>query len=301
MWTISTEGAKRWEAAGRYLDVGGHRIFVRSEGPKDAPPLLLLHGFPTSSLDWAPVWDALAREHRLIAFDFLGFGFSDKPRDHRYTLMEQATLAEAVALEHGASEPHLLAHDYGVSVGQELLARTREGGRLTVRSCCFLNGGLLPESHRPRTIQKLLASPIGALVARLTSRRLFEKSFSAVFAPATKPSGAELDGYWAAMTRQRGHQLSHRLIRYMADRREHRARWVSVLSHPPGPIALINGSVDPVSGAHLADAVQALNPSLPITRLDGVGHYPQVEAADRVLSAYRSFRDSLSAGSPGVR
>jgi pimeloyl-ACP methyl ester carboxylesterase len=156
-----------------------------------------------------------------------------------------------------------------------------------------LNGGLLPESHRPRFIQRLLASPLGVLVARLISRKRFAKSFSAVFAPATRPSQAELDGYWAAMTHQNGHVLGHKLIRYMEDRRKHRTRWVAVLEHPLVPTALINGSVDPVSGTHLADAVAKLNPSLLITRLDDVGHYPQVEAPERVLEAYRTFRASL--------
>lgn len=294
-WTISTEGAQAWAAAGRHIDVRGHRIFVRTGGSEGAPPLLLLHGFPTSSLDWAPIWDALALEHRLVAFDFLGFGFSDKPRRHVYELMEQANIAEEVAIAHGMTAPHLLAHDYGVSVAQELLARTRDAGRLSVRSCCFLNGGLIPGSHRPRAIQKLLASPIGALVARLTSRRLFAASFSEIFAPTTRPSEAELDGYWAVMRHQNGHQLGHKLIGYMADRRKHRERWVSVLEHPPVPIALVNGSLDPVSGAHLADAVQALNPALPITRLEDVGHYPQVEAPGRTLEAFRAFRASLAA------
>jgi pimeloyl-ACP methyl ester carboxylesterase len=240
------------------------------------------------------VWDTLALEHRLIAFDFLGFGFSDKPRRHVYDLMEQANIAEAVAAAHGVAAPHLLAHDYGVSVAQELLARAGEGGKLAVRSCCFLNGGLVPDSHRPRAIQRLLASPIGALVAMLITRKSFAKSFSAVFAPRTRPSQAELDGYWAAMTHQNGHRLGHKLIRYMADRRKHRARWVGVLEHPLVPIALINGSLDPVSGAHLADAVGKLNPLIPITRLHEVGHYPQVEAPERVLEAYSLFRASLA-------
>jgi pimeloyl-ACP methyl ester carboxylesterase len=81
----------------------------------------------------------------------------------------------------------------------------------------------------------------------------------------------------------------------MADRRKHRARWMSALEHPPVPIALINGSLDPVSGVHLADAVQALNPLLPITRFVDVGHYPQVEAPGRTLAAFRAFRASLAA------
>lgn len=290
---ISVDGAREWLADGHMIDVWNRRIFVRTAGPTDAPPLLLLHGFPTSSLDWAPIWTDLARGHRLIAFDFLGFGFSDKPRKHQYNLIEQANIARAVATAEGVSAVHLLAHDYGVSVGQELLARMHTGGRLEILSCCFLNGGLLPESHRPRPIQRLLAGRFGWLFARLFNKKRFARSFSAVFGPSTRPDKGEIDGFWNVIRYHNGNRLMHRLIHYMADRRKYQDRWRAVLVDPPAPIALINGSLDPVSGRHLADAVAALNPAIPITHLADIGHYPQVEAPDRVIAAYRAFLSGI--------
>src|ERR1700758_1032836 len=71
-----------WQAGGATMDYRGHRIFVRSEGPADAPVLLLIHGFPTASWDWEALWPALARRWRVIAPDLIGFGFSAKPADH---------------------------------------------------------------------------------------------------------------------------------------------------------------------------------------------------------------------------
>jgi pimeloyl-ACP methyl ester carboxylesterase len=283
---IGPDAVEPWRHGGELVAWNGHRIFLRPGGAEDAPALLLLHGFPTSSLDWLPLWDALAAGWRLIAFDFLGFGFSDKPHPHAYRLVEQADIADALLAGLGVDGFDILAHDYGVSVAQELLAR--HGG--TIGSCAFLNGGLLPEQHRARPVQELLAGPQGPEIVKNMTRESFDRGFSEVFGPETQPTPAELDAYWAVIDEHRGQQVQPALLGYMAERREHRDRWRAVLETPPCPLALINGTLDPVSGGHLADAIELLNPAIAVTRLETVGHYPQVEAPGEVLDAYRAFR-----------
>jgi pimeloyl-ACP methyl ester carboxylesterase len=288
---LDLAAAQSWQAAGDRLDWKGNSIFLRRGGDMHAPALLLLHGFPTSSLDWLPLWDDLIRDHWLLAPDFLGFGFSDKPANFNYSINVQADIAEDMAIKSGARNVHIIAHDYGVSVAQELLARMHESNRrLRVLSCCFLNGGLLASQHRPRPIQTLMAGRFGRLISRFMTRQRFAKNFCDIFGPGTQPSADELDAYWYCISQQNGHKLSHKLLHYMADRRAKAARWTDVLVNTPAPLALINGSLDPVSGAHMADAVAALNPAVSITRLETIGHYPQIEAPEAVLSAYRRLR-----------
>ncbi|MEM0928389.1 MAG: alpha/beta hydrolase [Pseudomonadota bacterium] len=291
---ITTQSAEQWRQDGDLVPWQGHQIFVRTGGQATAPPLLLLHGFPTACVDWLPMWEALTAQHRVVAFDFLGFGYSDKPRRRAYDLQAQSDLAAHVASTYFTGDYHILAHDYGVSVGQELLARSGEG-RLSGRvlSCAFLNGGLLPALHRARPIQKLLAGPLGGLIVRMQNRERFGKSFSEVFGKDTQPTGAELDAYWDLISANNGHLIMHKLLHYMADRRTHGPRWEAVLQEPPCPVALINGTQDPVSGGHLVDAVAALNPDIPSWRLDHLGHYPQTEGPMDVMAAYTAFRASL--------
>lgn len=292
MSVISPAAATQWQADGRFFEWRGHRIFVRDGGPKDAPPLLLIHGFPTSSLDWLPLWQELTSQYRVLAYDHLGFGFSDKPRLHRYSIHEQTDIATALIAAEFGTDFHVLTHDYGVSVAQELLARTADGSTANrVLSCAFLNGGLLPEQHRARPIQKLLAGPFGGLLVHFVTRARFEKSFSAVFGPETQPTQAELDAFWSVITHKGGNRIQHKLLHYIADRRAHADRWRHMIAAPPCPITLINGVFDPVSGGHLVDAVAALNPAVPATRL-ALGHYPQTEGPDQVLGAYWAFRAS---------
>ena len=97
--------------------------------------------FPTASWDWHYLWQPLAQRYRVIACDMLGFGDSAKPANHRYSLLEQADLQQALLAHLQVEQPlHIFAHDYGDSVAQELLARHYED-KIEVASCVFLNGG----------------------------------------------------------------------------------------------------------------------------------------------------------------
>lgn len=288
---------QQWRERGQRFAFRGKQIFyIHEPGPRtDSPTLLLIHGFPTASWDWAPLWTALAERFELVALDLLGFGDSDKPRDHRYSIMEQADLCEALMAKLQRLNSHVLAHDYGDTVAQELLARchAQAPGSLQMQSLALLNGGLFPECHRARPIQKLLNSPVGALISRLTTRRRFERSFAAVFGASTQPSQADMDSFWSLVSAQQGQRISHLLIKYIDERRQHRSRWVGALQHNSVPTVFINGLDDPVSGAHMAQRYRALIPDPQVVELPGIGHYPQVEAPDAVLSAYQAFIDAL--------
>lgn len=165
---------KEWEQQGQYETINGQRIFTCQGGEKDnnnVPALLLIHGYPSASWDWEGMWATLTQHYYVITLDMLGFGFSDKPKDARYLISEQADIFEGFLQTLNVNEYHILAHDYGDTVAQELLARQIDGSsQLTINSVCFLNGGLFPETHRPILIQKLLLSPLGPLVTKLINK-----------------------------------------------------------------------------------------------------------------------------------
>jgi pimeloyl-ACP methyl ester carboxylesterase len=286
---------KQWQSRGKLEAVLGHSIFVLDEGDSSLPTIVLLHGFPTSSWDWQPIWSELAKNYRLIALDMLGFGFSDKPNSRTYTIHGQADIVEALVEIKGLTNFHVLAHDYGDTVAQELLARQLEGaGSGTWLSCCLLNGGLFPETHRALLTQKLLLSPLGKFLNRLTGYSKFSKNFSSVFGPQSKPSEQDLENFWWLINVNNGKHIFHNLITYMRDRIEHRERWVSALQKSTIPLAVINGSVDPVSGAHMVARYKELHCRLDyLAQLSVIGHYPQVEAPKEVYSHYQHFIDLL--------
>lgn len=280
-----------WRAQGRDLLFHRHRIRYWEAGKGE--PLLLIHGFPTAAWDWHYLWQPLAERYRVIACDMLGFGDSDKPRGHDYRLLEQADLQQALVRHLGIDDPvHLLAHDYGDSVAQELLARHHEG-RARIASCVFLNGGLFPETHRPVLVQKLLLSPLGPLIGRGFSRAKLGANFGKVFGPATQPSAAELDDFWSLVAAHDGPAVMHRLIRYIPERREQRDRWVAAMQKGGVPLRVIDGAVDPISGAHMVARYRELIPEPDTVLLEHIGHYPQTEAPSQVLQHYLAFRQAL--------
>lgn len=248
--------------------------------------MTLLHGFPSSSHDWAAVAGALAVEHTLLAADFLGFGASAKPTEHAYSLHEQADLIEALWAQEHVSATCLVAHDYGVSVAQELLARKEEGTlKVELESVHFLNGGLYPELHRPEPAQSALLDPEqGPKLSALLNEELFVAALAPSFAPGydAAQDSAEI---WQATSRAGGERIAHLLIRYIRDREQHGARWKGALEQTNVPLAFIWGMLDPISGAHMAERIRERLPNAPFTALADVGHWPPLEAPDRVLAA----------------
>jgi pimeloyl-ACP methyl ester carboxylesterase len=183
------------------------------------------------------------------------------------------------------AEVALLAHDYGNTVAQELLARQLEG-RLPfrIRSATFLNGGLFPEATHPLLLQKLLLGPLGPLVASLSSYRSFARSLRHIC--AQPPGEADLREHWRLLVRADGRRVLPKLIRYIRERRRYRERWVGALQQAAIPLALIDGVDDPISGASIVQRWRELLPDSPVIELEGVGHYPQLEAPQRLLAAF---------------
>lgn len=277
----------QWRREASRFDFDGHRIAYWQAGKGRA--LLLVHGYPTASWDWHRIWRPLAETRRVIACDMPGFGYSDKPRQG-YSIMRQANLQERLLAHAGATSFDAVVHDYGATVGQELLARRNEGsGAAGLDNLVFLNGGLFPEQHRARPIQRLGASPLGFLVGLLMNRRRFGRAFSAIFGPDTRPGERELDEFWSLLAHNDGHRISHRLLHYMAERRRHRERWVGALENAAIPIKLVNGGADPVSGRHMYERFRELVPGAPAVCLERIGHYPQIEAPAEVLHEIRAF------------
>jgi pimeloyl-ACP methyl ester carboxylesterase len=267
----------QWMRGGANLSLHGRRIFVRTAVTHGRPALLLIHGYPTASYD---------------ALDRLGFGSSEKPLDSGYPIALQADLCQAVLDHFGVNAAHVLAHDYGDTVAQELLAREREG-RIRLASVCFLNGGLFPETHRARPVQKALALPlIGPLLARAMTYERFAATMRSI-GGRTPPAPDELADLWVLIQRENGRQALGRLINYMEQRRRHRDRWVGALVGSTVPRRLICGAMDPVSGAHLAERYRQLVPGADTVLLDEAGHYPHLEDPEGVLEAYLCFRDRI--------
>jgi pimeloyl-ACP methyl ester carboxylesterase len=282
---------RAWESRGAYVRVGhdAHRIYVQSSGASGAAPedtLLVLHGFPESSFSFSRNVDALARRfRRVVLIDLLGFGLSDKPREHSYSLFEQADVALEAWRQLGVTGGHALGHDMGDSVLTELVARHGRGllpGWFAggFPSLTFTDGGMVMELARLRVSQVLLRSPLGALLAPLSRYRVFAQQLRSASGGTLAERDIQL--MWAAVRHNDGQRVQHRVIRYVDERlRFQNTRWLPALAATPIPIHLCWGALDQVAPAaiarHLKDRVC---PGARLTLLPRAGHFCQQEDPD---------------------
>lgn len=283
-------GIDDWKAAGDWFEFGGHRIYFRYD-KSDLPILLCLHGFPTSSYDYHKIWNRLSEHFSLLAYDMIGYGFSDKPTDFSYTTFDQADILEALINKLQIKNFHLLAHDYGNTISLELLARSAEKPRsYEIEKICFLNGALFPETHRPILAQRILISPAGPLFSRIIPNKAFRRSLASVFGPDTQPTEREMDEFMELFDNNSGRKITHKLIRYMSERQTYRERWFDALDNIRQPFRFINGLADPVSGKHLVERLKEIIPRHnDIIELERVGHFPHFEAPEETLEHFFDF------------
>jgi pimeloyl-ACP methyl ester carboxylesterase len=240
--------AREWAEAGSMIDTPDGPVWMRLV-PATTPstgndPLLVLHGFPSSSFDWRHVLPALRATHDVVLFDFLGFGSSSKP-DRRYSIELHANTAEAVTAHAGLDRVVLVSHDMGNSVGGELLARD-----LADDLDCTFCGGI-----------------------------------AATFSTAHPATADELAGHWALMSRDGGHRLLPRTIRYIEDRRAREARYTGAIERHPSPLHVVWGREDPVAVYPMTERLVEARPDATLVTLDGVAHWPMIEDPDAFAAA----------------
>ena len=283
----AADEVRDWEAGGRRLRAHGRSVWmldVPAADDRGLDPLLALHGFPSSSFDWRHVLGALRAHRRVVALDFLGFGLSDKP-DLRYSMRLQADVVEAATRDLGLSSVALLTHDMGDTVGGELLARSLEGTLpFAVSRRVLTNGSIYIDTAQLTTGQQLLLSLDDAPVDLVTAEG-FKAGLAGTFSRASSVGEAELDAQWLLAERNAGHRLLPRTIRYIEDRRAEERRFTGAIETHPSPLAVVWGADDPIAVVAMAAELRRARPDAQVTILDGVGHYPMIEAPDRFAAA----------------
>ncbi len=286
-----------WKSKGQFLEIDGHQIFYIQEG--SGPQLLILHGYPYNTFEWKFVWTELVKRYSIVTFDYLGMGFSDKPQNHVYSFKEHCETINYLLNFLNIHETHILSHDLGVSIAQELIVRDREGkNNFKIESLVYMNGGLFMDTYQPRLIQRLLSQspkPIGKLLSKLLSKPKLDKAIKNVFGPDTQPSELLLQQFWDILNYKDGKAIAYLIGRLVFDKVNHQERWISSMQSTSIPMCFINGPSDPNSGIHMANRYKELIPNPNVKLLDErIGHWPQIEDPKGVLDAYFKFREEVS-------
>jgi pimeloyl-ACP methyl ester carboxylesterase len=284
------DNIQSWLAGGHFACLDDVEIFYRIHGKRniELPWLVCFHGFPTSSWDWHLMLPLLEKAHRVLVFDFPGYGLSEKPAGRDYSLKRQLDAAQALLDFLGINEFDLLAHDMGNSVACELLRRREQGAyRFELKSLTLLNGGIYMALHRPLITQRLLRTPVlGAFAARLTSWRMFRLQYPNVYAKPDQFDESHYRSQWALLLNNNGRRILHRIAGYMRERTRMGEQWTGPLHRLDLPFKVIWGKQDPIAVYAIAEKLCSRNACAGLTTLEGVGHYPQLEAPEKVAAAF---------------
>ena len=289
--------AQDWKAKGQFQKIHGKNIFYIDTGKNTtSTPLTILHGYPTSSFDYIHTLDKLSQNRRVVAHDHLGFGFSDKPLNYSYSLIEQADHALALWKQLGIDETILLAHDYGTSVATEIIARRAFGYEpVKIKALILCNGSVHIELSQLRTIQKLLRSKwTGKYVAKLTTESIFVKNVRNVFFDKKKADTNELKEHWKMLEHNGGRKVIHQLTQYISERYLFWDRWIGHLRQIDIPVFILWGKNDPVAIPAIAERLHEGIPHSKLIWIDEVGHFPMIEKpeewSDEVIKILNEFQ-----------
>lgn len=282
--TTLPPAVRDWRDDGRFIDHDGGRIFVLDTNSHPGRFVFILHGFPSSSFDWHLVVPTLARSTRVVTFDFLGYGLSDKP-DQAYSLFDQADIAEAVAAECGIDRCVLVSHDMGDTVAAELLHRHTAGSlSFEIERSILTNGSIFIDQAQLSAGQQFLLSMPDERIPQPLDLEGMRPGLRETFSSDHPPSDDELDAMVALIRLNGGDQLLPRLIRYIEERRANQQRWTDALVGFSGPMTALWGEQDPIAVVGMTEHLRSIRPETEVVTWPDVGHWPSLEAPDRVAA-----------------
>lgn len=291
-----------WKNNGEYIKYGPfqHQLFVKQLGNANATPektLLLIHGFPESSYSYHAILDGMLKTFdRIVLFDMLGYGLSDKPTEgYTYSLFEQADTVFQVWKHFGVKGGHVLSHDMGDSVLTEIVAR-HENDQIPawfsagIQSLTFTNGSMVLGLADLRITQKLLLSNYGRTFNKITTFKVFNQQVRSAHGNQNLSSEA-IDRLWENNTLQEGHRKTYLTIRYLNDRKRfEKTRWLPALGKTELPVHLCWGNEDKVARVEMAHYLKEnVCKNATLTIMNGVGHFCQLGSPEKWVVAVSQF------------
>lgn len=285
--------ANDWKSKGGFITVNDRKLFIidtssffSSEDQVPSKTMVVLHGYPTSSYDYYKVLPELSKHYRVIIHDHLGFGFSDKPLDYSYSLLDQADLALQLWQQLGVKKVHLLAHDYGTSVATEIIARNNNHElTIEIEKLTLCNGSMHIELSQLRTIQKLLKNKwLGKYVAKLTTYAIFSKNLRNVYFDKTRVSNNELKDMWMQLDYNEGRKVIHKLSQYINERYTYWDRWIGALKETNLQTNIVWAKNDPVAVPAIARLIATEISNNKLFWIENTGHFPMLENPDEWLN-----------------
>lgn len=270
------KGPMPGEPAGAYAELLGTRVRYVDHG--QGPAVVFLHGFASAIEAWAPVMPAFSKDHRVIALDLKGFGWTDRPPGD-YSPPAQAALVLALLDKLGVQQADVVAHSWGASVALQLTLDAPERVRRLALYDAWAYEEQIPTfflwARAPSVGEALFNTwydqrPADRLVLAfhdpaIVTEALIEDVEAALRRPGTKA---------AALAAVRGQRYAEVQKRYRTITK---------------PTLLLWGEDDRVTPVSVAERLVSELPAAKLIRYPRCGHFPMIEASAASTAALRTF------------
>ncbi|MFN8237651.1 MAG: alpha/beta hydrolase [Chitinophagales bacterium] len=279
-----------WKSKGAYLDVYGHSVFHIYQKTQQ-PTICFLHGYPSASFDYYKVLPFIEKNYSYVIHDHLGFGLSHKPTQYSYSLIEQAEIALELWKKLGLKEIHLVAHDYGTTVANEIIVRKQQGYEpVKIKSVTLCNGSIHIELAHLKLIQKLLKHPFwGKYVVALMNKPAFIKTMQDIWFDKKLCDLQEMNLLWDLLMLNAGKDVLHKVSQYNNERVKFWHRWIQALTQLDIPTHILWAQQDPIAVSAIAEQLHKEIPNSVYTKIDKCGHYPMLEKSEEWSEKMMSF------------
>jgi len=295
-----SESAQQWFARGKMYNILGQQMFAIVEGQGEET-LILIHGFPTSSYDYHRALPHLLKKFRVVMFDHVGFGFSSKPSNYTYSLVDQSEQALALWRTLGITKAHIVAHDMGDSVLTEILSR-RDRSSLPdyftnfFQSIGFTNGGMRYDLINFRLSQTLLLSSLGPYLSQLQTKlpsleRFARQQLGSIWGKFTENMDEDITNIIDINKYKGGNKITHKTVTYLRDRARFEPRWLSSLSRLDIPALVFWGDSDAVAPMTIPRSLSTILPHQHLVgrTLQDTGHFLMLERPEQWAKTISQF------------
>jgi pimeloyl-ACP methyl ester carboxylesterase len=292
----------RWRSTTAANDAKELTVFSRRCGTRGAPALVLVHGFPTSSIDYFALARELDAEFDIYLLDFPGHGLSDKPpQPYVYSLYDDARLlVHAITQVWQLTDYRMLTHDRGSSVGMIALGMLAEDKQALPVDVILTNANIYLPLANLTAFQTALLDPATArATAAATTPELLAAGLGmTTYMPRRTPDDPEIAALAKCFAHDDGMRVLPDVIQYLNERADGETRWLETLSQIPVNMTLVWGLHDNVSPLRVANHVwQAYLRDMPRRSrywvVPEADHYLQSDAPEQLAQIVRLTAEGL--------
>ncbi|NOX76733.1 MAG: alpha/beta hydrolase [Gammaproteobacteria bacterium] len=278
-----------------YVLQDGLKIHVREYGIKSTEPtLVMMHGFPDSMHLYDRLIPALASSRHIIAFDFIGWGDSDKPEHHRYDVASLRQNLEAVVRYFGLKQVVLVVHDASGQPGIDWALDNPE----KISGLVLLNTyyGPMPTLKAPEAIARFSTPGVYRDISVWATRNfnsLWINGYNEQLAKFI--STEELRELFQKVLGHQSLQIRpafYGLNRVLHEEIEKRSDKTAQLKTFQPPTIIIFGNEDPYLNSGVAKGLHKLFPNSELHLIDSAGHFVQIDKPEQVAALLRDFPPS---------